>query len=86
MANGPIPAGMVIDHLCRNRNCVRPDHLEVVTPAQNTRRGVPAKLTLAKAEQIRALHASGISYAMIAKQFNIHHTHVYSVKNRKYWK
>ena len=36
---GPIPAGLVLDHLCRNPGCVRPDHLEVVTDAQNILRG-----------------------------------------------
>lgn len=36
---GPIPDGMQIDHLCRNRGCCNPQHLEVVTPAENTRRG-----------------------------------------------
>ncbi len=36
---GPIPSGLVIDHLCRTRNCVRPDHLEPVTLAENIRRG-----------------------------------------------
>lgn len=36
---GKIPDGMVIDHLCRNRKCVRIEHLEVVTNAENIRRG-----------------------------------------------
>lgn len=36
---GPIPAGRVIDHLCRNRECVNPGHLEVVTNEENLRRG-----------------------------------------------
>ena len=36
---GPIPEDMVIDHLCRNKLCVNPDHLEVVTWAENLRRG-----------------------------------------------
>lgn len=39
LVRGPIPKGLVIDHLCRNRACVRPDHLEVVTGAVNTLRG-----------------------------------------------
>jgi hypothetical protein len=37
--NGAIPLGYQIDHVCRNRKCVRPDHLEVVTPRENTIRG-----------------------------------------------
>lgn len=35
---GPIPEGMVIDHLCRTKACVNPDHLEVVTQPENARR------------------------------------------------
>lgn len=36
---GPIPEGLELDHLCRNRRCVRPDHLEAVTHQVNVRRG-----------------------------------------------
>lgn len=37
--NGPIPPGLVIDHLCRNRQCLRPDHMEPVTISENVKRG-----------------------------------------------
>ena len=37
---GRIPDGLVIDHLCRCRNCVNPAHLEAVTTGENTRRGL----------------------------------------------
>lgn len=36
---GAIPEGKQLDHLCRNRACIRPDHLEPVTPRENTLRG-----------------------------------------------
>ncbi|MEV0438955.1 HNH endonuclease signature motif containing protein [Streptomyces spectabilis] len=37
--HGPIPEGLVLDHLCRRRNCVNPDHLEPVTTRTNVLRG-----------------------------------------------
>ena len=39
LAHGPIPAALEIDHLCRNRGCVNPAHLEAVTHRVNCQRG-----------------------------------------------
>ena len=35
---GPIPPGLVLDHLCQNPGCVNPHHLEAVTAGENQRR------------------------------------------------
>lgn len=37
---GPIPAGMWIDHLCLNKGCINPAHLEVVSPRENGARAM----------------------------------------------
>lgn len=40
IARGPVPDGLVLDHLCRMPSCVNPDHLEPVTQIENCRRGL----------------------------------------------
>jgi hypothetical protein len=42
---GPIPKGLVLDHLCRNKLCVNPDHLDPVTIGENVRRGFEIRST-----------------------------------------
>ena len=38
---GKIGSGLQLDHLCRNKSCINPKHLEPVTQAENLRRAVP---------------------------------------------
>ena len=59
-ANGPIPDGLVIDHLCRHTSCVNPSHLEAVTPGENTLRGYgPTAMNARKTECVRGHSLSG---------------------------
>ena len=53
---GPIPEGFEIDHLCRVRNCVRPDHLEAVTLRENRRRANVLRRTIDTVRPCREGH------------------------------
>ena len=48
---GAIPDGLVTDHLCRNRRCVNPNHLELVTQRENVVRGERSQLNSSKTSQ-----------------------------------
>ena len=56
MAVGPIPDGLVIDHLCRNRACIRPGHLEAVTQRENILRGAAPSAAYAVATHCKSGH------------------------------
>jgi hypothetical protein len=64
---GPIPEGWVIDHICGNKACSTPSHLEAVTLAENARRGnrgvthqhVQAALVRRGQEQLAAFGVGG---------------------------
>lgn len=83
--NGPIPVGLVPDHLCRNRWCCNPSHVEPVSAAENVRRGDVAKLTMEKASEIRRRFASGESQFEIAKHYNIDRSAISRIVNGKQW-
>lgn len=69
---GPIPDGLQIDHLCRVRECINPDHLEPVTPKENTRRSTVAKLSAEQAAMIYTLaKPDEFSNAAIGRWFNV---------------
>lgn len=79
---GPIPAGLHLDHLCRNKRCVNPDHLDPVTLAENSRRGNAARLSAKDAEAIRA--ATGLQRD-IAAQYGVHQSVISKIKSGTRW-
>jgi hypothetical protein len=56
LINGKIMCGLVLDHLCRNKLCVNPDHLEPVTVRENTMRGVGVTAKNAKKKYCKNNH------------------------------
>ena len=48
LAHGTIPDGLTLDHLCRVRHCVNPEHLEPVTHRENVMRGAGPKVAISR--------------------------------------
>lgn len=81
--HGAVPPQL--DHLCRDRRCVNPDHLEPCTTAENTQRGSAAKLTPEAIREIRALREGGQRLRVIAETFGITNQAVSDIVLRKRW-
>ena len=61
MEHGPIPDGMTLDHLCLNKRCVNPDHLEIVSRGENVQRHFRA-MTVCKSGRHEFTHENTIIY------------------------
>lgn len=86
-AHGPVPDGMHLDHLCRNRACVNPAHLEPVTHAENVRRGVSARLNADKVREIRDLWGRGeATKGDLAQRFGVTPDCIDKVVRRINWR
>ena len=82
---GPIPAGMHLDHLCRNRGCVNPAHLEVVTNKENQRRGSHTLLTVEQVREIKAAPRVRGSGNQLAKRFGVHECTISAIRHGRLW-
>lgn len=86
LKHGPIPKGMQLDHRCRVRSCVNPDHVEPVTGAINTQRKSNAKLIPEQVLEIRARYAKGEKQQKLADEFKVSNGHISWIVNRLTWR
>lgn len=84
---GPIPEGMVINHICGNRSCVNPYHMEVVTQAENCQHGNGAKLSKEQAAFIKwQSDRSAKNAARLAKEMCVSKQLIRDVWAGRAWK
>lgn len=96
----PVPDGLWVLHRCDNPPCVRPAHLFLGTPKDNTddmaAKGrlnplhgsarPQAKISEADVIAIRAARAQGVTGAELALKYGVHRTAIYHIAKRDYWK
>jgi hypothetical protein len=70
---GEVPSDLQLDHLCRNRRCVNPAHLEPVTAKENARRGIAGLVNGARhAARTHCCHGHELSGANVYRRPNGH--------------
>ena len=72
LLNGPVPDGLEPDHLCRNRSCVRPDHLEPVTRQVNILRSPLARFNGSRYQSAKVHCPYGHAYDEINTRIDKH--------------
>ncbi len=99
LARGDVPKGLVLDHLCRNKRCVRPEHLDPVTQLVNVRRGLvkgqewsrgelcgTSKLTSESVLAIRALHSAGFgTHGELGEMYGVSRVMIGMIVRRRAW-
>ncbi len=84
---GEIPVGKELDHLCKVKLCVNPDHLEPVSTRENQRRAGNCKLTEQQVREIRDFYQLGsMSVNGLAKRYRISQKHARAIIHRRSWR
>lgn len=84
---GKIPIEQQIDHLCRNRSCVNPKHLEAVIRDINVRRGLRCKLTQEQVNEIREKYKTyEYTQEQLATEYKVVQSLISAIVNKTSWK
>jgi hypothetical protein len=83
---GPVPQGMEMDHLCKQRDCINPDHVEPVTHTENIRRSAATKLDWPRVCEIRRLHGEGWSQGQLAARFGVGKSQIQHIVRLRQWR
>lgn len=86
LVNGPKPHGMELDHVCRNRWCRNPAHLELVTHRVNSQRAANRKLNQRLAEEIRASYVPRVvTQLQLAAKYGVSRRTIEQILNRNFY-
>lgn len=97
---GEIPIGMFVCHICDNPSCVNPGHLFVGTRQDNVNdreakgrnnhvfgeKNPTSKFTSNEVLEIRKCLESGVGVCRLAKKYNVDHSSISAIRDRKTWK
>ena len=85
--HGPVPVGMVVNHINANKSDNRPCNLEIVTPIENVRHQNNPNTRLSESDvlTIRERRATGEILTSIAEDFSISMQHVSEIARGKHW-
>lgn len=82
-AYGPVPDGWHVHHKCEQGDCVNPDHLEALSPAEHKRRH--SSLTWDDVRAIRARCAAGEFQHVVGESYGISRQQVCGIVNGRHW-
>ena len=98
IANGSIPADLLVLHSCDNRRCVNPAHLRLGTHAENMRdratrnrtavgeRCHRAKLLEEHVREIKSLHAAGAAISDLAREYGVAYQSIWRIVRGRGWR